>query len=413
MALQPDSGSGQPVAPANGNWRKGVNHSTSIKLSRKGASWWRRGHPWVYRDDLVPGQEAAPGEIVAVVDDHGRFLGQAFYSAVSRLALRRLTTAALPIDRSFWAARLRQAWEYRRQVVTDTTAYRLIYAEGDGFPGLIVDNYGGHLVIQVHHAGMARCLPELLPLLHELLPVHSITLRNDSEVRRLEGLPLEVETIYGQLPEMVLIQEGSLWLGVDVLRGQKTGLFLDQRENRQVAAHWAAGDVLDCFSYQGGFALQAALRAKRVVAVESSPGSLAMARENARRNGITKVEWVQSNCFEYLKTAVAAGQSFDLIILDPPAFAKSRADRGAAARGYRELNRRACQLLKPGGVLVTCSCSYNLDLEAFLALLRQAAWDAGRPARLIECRGAARDHPALLELPESSYLKCVILKAFD
>lgn len=356
----------------------------------------------------MPGQTAAPGEIVTVQDEQGHFLGQAFYSASSRLALRLLTPSAEPIGVAFWEARLAQALAYRRRVVTDSNAYRLIYAEADGFPGLIVDNYAGHLVMQVHHPGFDRLLLELLPLFHRLLPVQSITWRNDSEVRRLEGLPPEVKTVYGAVPERLIIQEGPLQFLVDVNRGQKTGLFLDQRENRREAAAFAQGEVLDCFSYQGGFALQAARRARRVMAVESSAFSLQMAQENARLNDLSNIDWIQGNCFDFLKSAVNAGQQYDLIILDPPAFAKSRADRPGAMPGYRDLNRRAFQLLAPGGVLVTCSCSYNLGLHDFLDLLRQAARAAGRSARLIECRGAARDHPPLLALPESSYLKCIL-----
>ena len=379
---------------------------TKIILTPKGLRWWRTGHPWIYRDDLVPRQTAEPGEVVSVQDEQGRFLGQAFYSASSRLALRLLTTSADPINRDFWEARMRQALHYRRRVVQDSNALRFIYAEADGFPGLIVDSYDGHLVIQVHHAGIAKLLDLLLDLLHQFLTPKSVTLRNDSEVRRLEGLPLEVQVVSGQVPERLVIQEGPVQFLVDVRRGQKTGMFLDQRENHQIAATWAQGDVLDCFSYQGGFALHAARSARHVVAVESSAPSLQMAQENARLNELDNIEWIQGNCFEFLKGAVTSGQQYDLIILDPPAFAKSRADRQAAFKGYRDLNRRALLLLKPGGVLVTCSCSYNLSPENFLDVLRQACRESRRQARLIECRGAARDHPALISLPESSYLKC-------
>ena len=382
-----------------------------ITLSPKGAAWWRRGHPWVYRDDLLPGQAAEAGDIVAVQDHQGRFLGQAFYSAVSRLALRRLTLDAAPIDEAFWAARLQQALGFRERVVRDSTACRLVYAEADGFPGLIVDNYDGHLVLQVHHPGPDRWLACFLALLRQLLPVHSITLRNDSDVRRLENLPLEVQVVYGRLPEALTIREGDGEFLVDVIRGQKTGLFLDQRENRLAAAAWAQGEVLDCFSYQGGFALHAARQARQVVAVEASAAALQIARENARRQGRDNIDWIQANCFDFLKNAVAAGKRYDMIILDPPAFAKSRSDRPAALKGYRELNRRAWQLLKPGGVLVTSSCSYNLPPAEFLEVLRQAAQEARRSARIIEYRGAARDHPALLALPESAYLKCLFAVA--
>lgn len=384
---------------------------TKIFLNAKGWRWWRTGHPWIYRDDLAPRQTAEPGEVVAVQDEQGRFLGQAFYSANSRLALRLLTASADPLDRAFWEARIRQALDYRRRVVRDSNAMRLVYAEADGFPGLIVDSYDAHLVVQVHHAGIARLFDLLLDLLHQLLAPKSITLRNDSEVRRLEGLPLETQVIFGHIPEGVAVHEDSVQFLVDVKRGQKTGMFLDQRENHQIAASWAQGDVLDCFSYQGGFALHAARNARRVVAVESSAPSLHLAKENARLNQIDNIDWIQANCFEFLKAAVAADHQYDLIILDPPAFAKSRADRQAAFKGYRDLNRRALLLLKPGGVLITCSCSYNLAPEQFLDVLRQACRESRRQARLIECRGAARDHPVLLSLPESSYLKCNVAMA--
>jgi 23S rRNA (cytosine1962-C5)-methyltransferase len=382
-----------------------------IALTAKGLRWWRTGHPWIYRDDLLSPQNAEPGEVVAVQDEQGRFLSQALYSATSRIALRLLTTAADPVDRTFWEGRLRQAMAYRRRVVGASNAFRLIYAEADGFPGLIVDSYDGHLVMQVHHPGIARLQSTLLDLLHSLVQPKSIILRNDSEVRRLEGLPLEVEVISGDVPERLMIQEGPLQFLVDVRHGQKTGMFLDQRENHQAAAAWAQGEVLDCFSYQGGFALPAARSARHVVAVESSAPSLRLAQENARLNELDNIEWVQQNCFDFLKAAVAGGQKYDLVILDPPAFAKSRADRQAAFKGYRDLNRRALQLLKPGGVLITCSCSYNLTPDAFLEVLRQAGRESRRQARLIESRGASRDHPALLSLPESSYLKCILAMA--
>jgi 23S rRNA (cytosine1962-C5)-methyltransferase len=303
---------------------------------------------------------------------------------------------------------LRQALDYRRRVSPESNAVRLVYAEADGFPGLIVDSYDGHLVVQVHHAGIAREFDLLLDLLNQLLQPKSITLRNDSEVRRLEGLPLEIQVIAGHIPDRLVVQEGPVQFLVDIKHGQKTGMFLDQRENHLAAATWAQGEVLDCFSYQGGFALHAARSASSVVAVDSSAPSLHLAKKNASLNQITNIDWVQANCFEFLKAAVAAEKKYDMIILDPPAFAKSRADRQSAFKGYRDLNRRALLLLKPGGVLVTCSCSYNLSPEQFLDVLRQACRESRRQARLIQCRGAARDHPVLLSLPESSYLKCNI-----
>jgi 23S rRNA (cytosine1962-C5)-methyltransferase len=381
-----------------------------VHLTGKGLRWQRTGHPWVYRDDLQPGPQPAPGELVAVYGAGDRFLGQAFYSAASRIALRFVTYGPEAVDRSFWETRLDRALEYRGRVVQDTEAHRLLYAEADGFPGLIADSYAGHLALQVHHPGMECLLPEILEILVNRLTPPSITLRHDAEVRLLEGLPLEVKTVYGNLPDLVQVRENRVRLWVDVRQGQKTGLFLDQRENRARAATLSRGEVLDAFAYQGAFAMHLAPGARRVTLVESSDAALARARENAALNGFDHLEMIKDNVFAYLKNAAAAGARFDVIVLDPPAFARSRRDRAAAHRGYKEINRRAFQLLNPGGTLVTCSCSYNLSEPEFLDLVREAAADAGRQARLVERRGAARDHPALLSLPESLYLKCFILE---
>lgn len=383
-----------------------------MRLTAKGVRWQRRGHPWVYRDDLEgAGPEAAPGELVSVWGLGDRFLGQAFYSGASRIALRFVTYGSETVDGGFWEARLQGALAYRRRVVSDTDAFRLVFGEADGFPGLVADSYAGHLALQAHHPGMERLLPELIAIFIRLLKPGSITLRHDGEVRLQEGLPLEVKTVYGELPDAVQVQGNGVRLWVDLARGQKTGLFLDQRENWAVAAQLSRGEVLDAFAYQGAFAMHLAPGARRVTLVETSEAALGRARENAGLNGVQNLELVRENVFTYLKAAVAAGAGFDLIVLDPPAFARSRRDRAAAARGYKEINRRAFQLLNPGGTLITCSCSYNLSEPEFLEIVRQAAADAGRQARVVERRGAARDHPALLSLPESLYLKCFILEA--
>jgi 23S rRNA (cytosine1962-C5)-methyltransferase len=383
-----------------------------VRLTGKGKRWRLSGHPWIYRDDLAEVPPLAAGDLAAVVDPHNAFLGQAFYSAASRIALRFVTAGEEAVDADFWAARLDNALVYRRLVVRGADAYRLIYGEADGFPGLIVDSYGGHLAVQTLHPGMERRLPVLLDLFKQRLSPASITLRHDAEVRLLEGLPLEVKTVWGELPERVTVQEGTVRCLADIRGGQKTGLFLDQRENRLAAGLLARGDVLDAFAYQGGFALHLAAQARRVTLVESSAAALALAQETARLNGITNFEAVRDNVFAFLKKAAKDDRRYDAIVLDPPAFAKSRRDRPAAMKGYTEINRRAFQLLQPGGLLVTCSCSYNLREEEFLELVRGAAAAAGRQARLLERRGAARDHPALLSLPESLYLKCLILEVF-
>jgi 23S rRNA (cytosine1962-C5)-methyltransferase len=388
-----------------------MNSLPEVRLTPKGLRWRRTGHPWIYRNDLEsvpPG--LLPGDLVAVSGPGQDFLGQAFYSAASRIALRFVTSGAEPVAGAFWQARLERALAYRRRVVAETDAWRLIYGESDGFPGLVVDSYAGHLALQTLHPGMERRLPEIIDILVGRLAPASLTLRHDAEVRLQEGLPLLVQTVYGDLPPRVEVREGQIRLWVDVKNGQKTGLFLDQRENRLAAAAFSQGEVLDAFAYQGGFAMHLAPGASRVTLVESSEAALALAQENARLNGVDNLEAVKANVFSYLKQAGVDGRRFDLIVLDPPAFAKSRRDRPAAVRGYREINRRALQLLNPGGVLITCSCSYNLSEPEFLEVVRQAAAAAGRPARLVERRGAARDHPALLALPESLYLKCLILE---
>ena len=393
------------------NEAPGPSHSGMVRLTAKGLRWRRTGHPWVYRNDLEGSPEIPAGALVAVSDPGGRFLGQAFYSAASRIALRMVTEGDEPVDRDFWEGRLKRALDYRRRVVADTDACRLIYGEADGFPGLVVDSYAGHLAIQTLHPGMERRLPEIMELLVAHLTPASVTLRHDAEVRRQEGLPLEVKTVHGDLPPRVEVREGLVRLWVDIGGGQKTGLFLDQRENRLAAAAFSRGEVLDAFAYQGAFAMHLAPGAQRVTLVESSGAALAVAKDNAGLNGFDHLDLVKANVFAFLKEAVAAGRRFDCISLDPPAFAKSRRDRDAAYKGYKEINRRAFQLLNPGGVLVTCSCSYNLSEPEFLEIVRAAAADAHRQARLVERRGAAKDHPALLSLPESLYLKCLILEA--
>jgi 23S rRNA (cytosine1962-C5)-methyltransferase len=391
-------------------WSTGADKLPVVRLTAKGLHWQRTGHPWLYRDDLAHEVKLPPGDLAAVLGPGDRFLGQAFYSAKSRIALRFVTYVDEPVNTAFWEERLRRALDYRQRVVRDSDACRLIYAEADGFPGLVADSYAGHLVLQTMHPGLEQRLPQIIELLGRHLSPKSITLRHDGEMRQLEGLPLEVKTVFGELPERVEVQTAGVRLGVDIQGGQKTGLFLDQRENRLAAASLARGRVLDAFAYQGAFAMHLAPMAEHVTLVESSAAALEMARANALLNNLNNLDFVKENVFGYLKAAVAAGQRFDGIILDPPAFAKSRADKGAAVKAYREINRRAFQLLNPGGFLLTCSCSYNLSEPDFLGIVRAAAAEAHRQARLIERRGAARDHPALLSLLESLYLKCLILQ---
>ena len=383
----------------------------SVRLTRRGAQRWKRGHPWIFRDDVRPGAEPENGSVVAAQGPGGEPLGQGFWSARSKIALRMITRRADPLGRAFWGERLAAAVAYREIVARDSSACRLVSADADGIPGLIVDRYGPHLVIQLLIPGTEALRADLTGLACELLAPRSILARNDVAVRELEGLPRTVEQLLGETPHIVEVAEGPVRYLADLHRGQKTGAFLDQRENRLAASFYTGGRVLDLFCYHGSFALHADARAESVVAVDSSAAALARGRENAALNGLGRIEFVEANAFDFLKACDRSGERFDTIFMDPPAFAKSRADVPAAKRAYKEINLRALRILRPGGFLVTCSCSYNLSEPAFIEIIEDAAADAGRRLRVVERRGASRDHPVLLGLPESRYLKCLILQA--
>ena len=381
----------------------------AVTLSRKGAARWKNGHPWIFRDDIFP-VEFPNGEIVTVRGPAGDELGRAFYGAVSKIALRRLAGPRETVDETLVRARLDAAIDYRERIAPGVTALRLVSSDADGLPGLIVDRYGAHLVLQALTAGIERLLETILDHLTARLSPASILGRNDAAVRRLEGLSEEVRALRGDPPDSVEIEDAGLVFLADLRSGQKTGLFLDQRENRAAAAGYLRGKVLDAFCYDGGFALHAARRAESVEAVDASAGALARAEVNAARNGITNVTTVRANVFDHLSEADRSRRRFDGVVLDPPAFAKSRKDLSAAVRAYKEINLRAMRCLTRGGVLVTCSCSYNLREDEFVEVLAAAAADAGRHAVIVEKRSQARDHPVLLGLPESHYLKCLILR---
>lgn len=383
-----------------------------VKLTAKGERWFRTGHPWVYRDDVEAVAPDLAGEVVRVRSPGGQFLGQAFCNPRSKITLRWLTRDPdLAIDRAFWAERLKEALLLRRRVVQDTNAHRVIYSEADGFPGLIVDRYADVLVLQSLSLGIERILADLVALLSEFLRPVAVVARNDAGVRSLEGLPQEKKVISGTLPARIEIQEGKCRTLVDVLEGQKTGAYLDQRENRIWARTFARGRVLDAFAYQGGFGLQAAGQAEEVLAVEDSAAAVERLKQNAALNGCGNVRVEKGNAFELLRALEKAGEKFDLVVLDPPAFAKNRNEVRDAQRGYREINLRALRLLQPGGTLVSCSCSYLVGEELFLEILRRSAADSQRTVRFVEGRTQARDHPMLMTHPESRYLKCAALEA--
>ncbi|MEW8977232.1 MAG: class I SAM-dependent rRNA methyltransferase [Symbiobacterium sp.] len=372
----------------------------------------QEGHPWVFRDDVeeVRG-EVTPGDVVSVVDFRGRFLGKGYINPRSQIIVRMLTNRDEPIDRDFFRRRLERAWAYRQRVLSDTGACRVVFGEADFLPGLIVDKFGSVLVVQTLALGIDRWLPDIVDILDDLLHPRGIYERNDVPVRHLEGLEERKGYLRGEFDPRLTIVENGLEIAVDVAEGQKTGYFLDQRENRRAVRPYAAGGrVLDCFCNVGGFALNAAAGgAREVVAVDVSEQALAAAQENAVRNGLSdRIRFVAGNAFDILRQMEANRERFDLIILDPPAFAKNRAALEGAVRGYKEINLRALRMLSEGGFLVTCSCSYHMTPDLFKAVVADAALDARRRLRLVEERAQAPDHPILVGYDESHYLKCHI-----
>ncbi len=366
----------------------------------------------MFSNDLEMIQDAAPGGIVTLEKKNGGFLGQGFYSNRSKIAFRLVSRSPEPIDRSFWERRFHRAHQYRQSLVEGTSAYRLVYGEADGIPSLIVDRYGNHFVLQTLSQGTEILTSLFADILSQIFQPSSIILRNDLGVRELEGLSREKKVILGQTPGKIEVYEGSIRYLVDPWTGQKTGAYLDQRENRTTAGRYLRGEILDGFCYQGLFALHVARSSAHVIGVDSSQEAVEHAAENARLNALGNVEFRRENVFDFLKEEVEKGKRYAGIILDPPAFAKSKEDIGGATRGYKELNLRAIRLLKPGGILVTSSCSYNLSESKLIDILRECERDSGTTLRIIEKRGQSADHPILLSFPESYYLKCLFLEKF-
>ena len=382
---------------------------TSVTISPRGEDRLLSGHPWIYRSDVAR-VDAPAGEIVQVRSSGGRPLGYAFYSDRSEIAIRVLTRSAEAPATELWRQRIGAAIAYRGSLKIDATAYRLVHGEADRLPSLIVDRYGDYLVIQTLSQGTDRRLAEIVELLVALVQPAGILARNDPRVRELEGLERRVEVVYGTVPETIEVREGRVSYQVDPYRGQKTGLFLDQRENREAALRYANGRLLDAFSYNGGFALALAPACGEVLAVDISEDAVARIRANAARNQLPNVEARAMNVFDELRELERAGQTFDTIVLDPPAFAKNKASVPKALSGYKEINLRALKLLQPGGILVTCTCSYNVREADFGDVLASAAVDAHADVAVVEKRMQGRDHPVLLGVPETYYLKCFILR---
>jgi 23S rRNA (cytosine1962-C5)-methyltransferase len=381
-------------------------------ISTRGVERLRSGHPWVYRSDVRSAQAEA-GAIVRVVDERGRYFGRAFYSDKSQIAVRLLTRENVAVDRAFFTERLRRAAAYRETVVENTEAYRLVHGEADLLPSIVIDRYGDYLVMQTLSQASERQKDLIVEILVELFAPKGILERNDPKVRLLEGLRQSVSVLHGEVPAEILAKENGITFVYDLAKGQKTGSFLDQRENHWAARRYASGEVLDCFSYQGGFALTIAGQCEHVEGIDMGPAAVQAARRNQELNSISNVTFREGNAFDVLKEYDEVGRRFQMVILDPPAFAKNRDSVEAAERGYKEINLRALKILQPGGYLVTCSCSYHLSEALFLQLIAEAANDAKKTVVVAERRTQAQDHPILLTMPETHYLKALILKVLE
>jgi len=382
-----------------------------VTVTRRGADRLAAGHLWIYRADVEQAPAALEaGDVVAIVDGRGRFLAKAFWSARSKIALRVVTRDEVPVDAGFFAERLAQAIDLRARAFGEERFVRLVHGEADLLPGLVVDRYGDAAVIQTLVPATDRRKALLAELVANALSLRTVVERNDVRVRELEGLAQTKGVLRGDPPGPIAYREGEVRMTIDLLSGQKTGAFLDQRENHLRAGEYARGRCLDCFSYAGGFALQLARRADQVVAVEMQPTAAALLRENVAANRAANVEVVEANAFDYLRDRADEEPAFDLVVLDPPAFAKNKDALPAARRGYKEVNLRALQVLRPGGILVTASCSYHLSEAELEAVVLSAANDAGRRVQILERRGAGRDHPVLMGVPETRYLKCFFLR---
>ena len=382
----------------------------TLKVTARGAERWKQGHPWIYRSDVAAEPEKKPG-IVPVTDRKGKFLGQALYSPTSEIRLRLLTRSDQPIDARWWAERIAAAAARRNGI--NATAWRAVHAEADGLPSLVIDKYGPWIVAQLLSAGLETARADVLAGITAALAPEGILLRNDAAVRRHEGLASEVVLALGQVPEVVEVVEDGLKYLAAPWSGQKTGAFLDQRENRALVGQHTrpGGRALDLFTYHGSFALHLARHAKDVLAVDQSTEALARGAENARLNGIANIVWREANVFDLLRELERRREQFDTIALDPPAFAKTKANLERAVAGYKEVNLRAMKILAEGGVLFTSSCSYHVSRDVFHAMLADAARDSGRRIQFVAATGASADHPELLNVPETGYLKGVLLRA--
>lgn len=389
-----------------------ANPAPRVVISARGEQRVRGGHPWVYRADVVD-VDASGGDIVEVIGPRRRRIGDALFSDKSQIAIRMLTVGDEVADVALLRSRLERALKFRESLHLEATAYRVVHGEGDLLPSLIVDRYGDYFVVQALSQAMDRLQPTITQLLVDLAAPAGVLARNDPKVRALEGLEQSIEVLHGDIPDSVVVHEGPVEYDADLRRGQKTGLFLDQRENREAAARYARGRLLDCFSYNGGFALRLARHCPEAEAIDISADAVARIRVNAERNDVPHLQAREANVFDELRRLERAGARYDTIVLDPPAFAKNKASVPNALAGYKEINLRAMRLLSPGGTLVTCSCSYNVNEELFSEMIHQASIDSHTPVTIVEKRMQGRDHPVLVGVPETYYLKCLILRRVE
>ena len=384
-------------------------------VSPKGARRWQPGggHPWIYRSDVTRRPDA-PAGAVRVLDARGKAIGTALWSPKSEISLRLLDRdPRATIDAAWWLRRIADCVARRASLEQDANAFRLVHGEGDALPSLICDRYDRWIVVQLMSAGLERYRGDIVAALDQVVRPLGILARNDVPLRAKEGLPVGVELLRGEVPASIEVREhGESYLAAP-WDGQKTGAFLDQRENRALIGTLARGRALDCFAYHGSFAIHLARRATHVVAVDSSGPALERARQNLALNGRTNFDLVEANAFDFLKEHERAGERFDTIVLDPPAFAKNKASLAAAIRGYKEINLRAMRLLTTGGLLFSASCSFHLTKPRFLEMLEAAAADSGRRVALRAMRGQPLDHPEVLTIPETGYLKGALLEALD
>jgi 23S rRNA (cytosine1962-C5)-methyltransferase len=385
----------------------------TAKVSTKGLRRWESGHPWIYRSDVTERPETEAG-VVLVRDSRNRPLGWALWSPRSEISLRFIeSNTDIEIDAGWWRDRIERAMSRRVGLETVTNAYRVVHGEADGCPSLIVDRYDRWAVVQLMSAGLEAFRNEIVEAIVHITRVDGVLARNDAALRGKEGLARETVTLHGEVPHEIEVDEYGIRYMAAPYTGQKTGAFLDQRENRRLAGEVAKGVALDCFSYHGSFALHLAQNADEVIALDSSRQALDRAKHNAALNGIGNIDFVETNAFEFLTEKEAAGARFDTIVLDPPAFAKTRSSVPAALRGYKDINMRAMRLLSTGGMLFTASCSHHVSKAMFLEILEAAASDSGRRISLREIRGQPVDHPEVLTIPETGYLKGALLEALD